>query len=265
VQTLAPVTETVSFVLTNTGSCSLVEGELLNTNYESFMTLPEIVLGLRETVPLSYTWPNLAAGQHTLDLLLNVMTISGTTYPMDDQIVALTLDVALQLDSDGDTWLDDQDSARPDACPGVWGTVQGCPDRDGDGIRNRLDDCPDLSGPAEFGGCPDTDGDGIRDLDDCCPTYPGPAGFNGCPDRDEDGFPGFNEQGCANLLALDACPDQWGTKTDSGAEGCPNCWNEDCNCREECARSEPPSPGQDPVCVEWRTVCDSCERCETKP
>ncbi len=54
-------------------------------------------------------------------------------------------------------------------------------DRDGDGIPDNEDRCPDAAGPAKFQGCPDTDGDGIPDIDDKCPTVPGPKSNNGCP------------------------------------------------------------------------------------
>src|SRR5690606_4439453 len=55
------------------------------------------------------------------------------------------------------------------------------PDRDGDGIEDRYDDCPDVPGLTAFAGCPDTDGDGIPDPKDACPNTAGPASNNGCP------------------------------------------------------------------------------------
>ena len=39
--------------------------------------------------------------------------------------------------------------------------LQGCPDRDGDGVIDMEDDCPDQAGLPELKGCPDRDGDGI--------------------------------------------------------------------------------------------------------
>lgn len=60
-------------------------------------------------------------------------------------------------------------------------------DRDGDGIVDRKDQCPDEPGPAPTG-CPppgDRDGDGFLDPDDKCPDEPGIAP-DGCPDRDPD-------------------------------------------------------------------------------
>jgi outer membrane protein OmpA-like peptidoglycan-associated protein len=54
-------------------------------------------------------------------------------------------------------------------------------DRDGDGIADDEDQCPDEAGPAELDGCPDDDGDGIPNREDKCPNQPGPAEHDGCP------------------------------------------------------------------------------------
>ncbi|MBX7077551.1 MAG: OmpA family protein [Nannocystaceae bacterium] len=59
------------------------------------------------------------------------------------------------------------------------------PDRDKDGILNKLDECPDTAGVAPHG-CPDSDGDGFRDKVDACPEVPGVAP-DGCPVKDTDG------------------------------------------------------------------------------
>jgi outer membrane protein OmpA-like peptidoglycan-associated protein len=72
-------------------------------------------------------------------------------------------------------------SAHVDGCP---------PDRDGDGIADGVDACPDVPGVAnpdpKRNGCPpDTDGDGIVDPDDASPKVAGPRNpdpkKNGCP------------------------------------------------------------------------------------
>ncbi len=85
-----------------------------------------------------------------------------------------------KADRDGDGVPDDEDR-----CPDVPGLkeLQGCPDgdRDGDGVPDSQDRCPDQPGPKELEGCPDTDGDGIPDIDDKCPLEPGPAQNDGCP------------------------------------------------------------------------------------
>ncbi len=54
-------------------------------------------------------------------------------------------------------------------------------DRDGDGVLNSVDKCPDLPGPAATYGCPDRDRDGLADIADVCPDAPGPVDNRGCP------------------------------------------------------------------------------------
>ncbi|MEZ4961972.1 MAG: SUMF1/EgtB/PvdO family nonheme iron enzyme [Saprospiraceae bacterium] len=52
-------------------------------------------------------------------------------------------------------------------------------DRDGDKFVDKMDECPDDYGTVN--GCPDTDKDGIPNKDDLCPYEPGTADQNGCP------------------------------------------------------------------------------------
>ncbi len=56
-------------------------------------------------------------------------------------------------------------------------------DRDGDGVPDSDDLCPDQPGPAALDGCPDDDGDGIPNREDKCPSEPGPPENDGCPLR----------------------------------------------------------------------------------
>ena len=116
-------------------------------------------------------------------------------------------------DRDGDGIEDDVD-ACPDE-PGVPSDnpeCHGCPDNDGDGICNNSDACPDEAGPVENNGCPilDRDGDGINDDVDDCPDTPGVEssidGCNGCPDSDGDGV----------CDSKDQCPDEFGTVANNG-------------------------------------------------
>ena len=83
-------------------------------------------------------------------------------------------------------------------------------DRDGDGVLDDDDRCPDTPGLASLKGCPDRDGDGIPDIDDKCPDVPGLARYQGCPipDRDKDGI---NDE-------VDKCPDVFGY---ARYQGCP--------------------------------------------
>ncbi len=86
-------------------------------------------------------------------------------------------------------------------------------DRDGDGIKDDVDQCPDdpedFDGFKDEDGCPDpdNDNDGILDKDDRCPNVPedreGYQDEDGCPeskdgDRDGDGIPD----------SKDKCPDE---------------------------------------------------------
>jgi OmpA-OmpF porin, OOP family len=57
-------------------------------------------------------------------------------------------------------------------------------DRDGDGVPDDEDRCPDDPGPPELDGCPDRDGDGIPDVDDRCPDEPGVPKADGCKPKE---------------------------------------------------------------------------------
>jgi OmpA-OmpF porin, OOP family len=101
-------------------------------------------------------------------------------------------------------------------------------DRDGDGIKDDVDKCPDdpedFDGFEDADGCPDPDNDrdGIPDVDDKCPNIPenfnGIEDADGCPegtknDRDGDGIPDD----------VDKCPDD--PEDFDGfedADGCPD-------------------------------------------
>ena len=62
-------------------------------------------------------------------------------------------------------------------------------DRDGDGIIDTQDACPDVAGILAYRGCPDQDYDGLPDPMDRCPLEAGPRERAGCPvsDIDADG------------------------------------------------------------------------------
>jgi outer membrane protein OmpA-like peptidoglycan-associated protein len=101
-------------------------------------------------------------------------------------------------------------------------------DRDGDGIKDDVDQCPDdpedFDGFKDEDGCPDpdNDNDGIPDVDDRCPNVPedrdGDHDDDGCPensdgDRDGDGIPDSKDQ----------CPDQPEDKDGfQDEDGCPD-------------------------------------------
>ena len=126
-------------------------------------------------------------------------------------------------DRDGDGVPDEND-----ACPDNPGPAKflGCPDRDGDGSPDNVDKCPDapedMDGHDDEDGCPETedkDGDGVLDAVDACPEIPGPAENKGCPlrDRDHDGI----------LDDVDQCPDDPEDKDGfEDQDGCPDLDND---------------------------------------
>ncbi|SFD02450.1 DUF5723 family protein [Algibacter pectinivorans] len=83
-------------------------------------------------------------------------------------------------------------------------------DKDGDGIYDKLDNCPKEFGPVSNNGCPikDQDNDGIVDGEDACPDEVGPEENKGCPwgDKDNDGI----------LDNVDECPELAGNEENNG-------------------------------------------------
>ena len=121
-------------------------------------------------------------------------------------------------DRDGDGVPDNQD-----ACPDQSGPVNGClptatpapqiADRDGDGVPDGQDFCPDTpQGGQGRGGCPDSDGDGNVDKDDACPNEPGTPDRAGCPAPPP---PPADSDGDGIPDNQDACPSEPGS-----ANGC---------------------------------------------
>ncbi len=96
--------------------------------------------------------------------------------------------------------------------------MKGCPDKDGDGIADKNDNCPDKAGVAKYNGCPvpDSDGDGLNDEQDKCPNQAGVARYQGCPIPDGDGD-GVNDE-------EDKCPTVAGVRSN---QGCPEIKEED--------------------------------------
>lgn len=150
----------------------------------------------------------------TLCLLLTLVLASvGMAYAQDPTDFP---------DRDGDGVLDDYD-----ACPDQAGNYYGCPDGvnppdgDADGQPDVADNCPTVFGEPYYSGCPDSDGDGVDDFYDNCPTTPGFTQNNGCtldvpPDWDRDGVINANDY-CpyeAGPAESDGCPDIYLGDTD---------------------------------------------------
>lgn len=113
-----------------------------------------------------------------------------------------------------------------DKCPSIPGSgaASGCPDADKDGIEDRYDDCPHRKGVRALAGCPlkDEDNDGVPDVDDQCPVVPGLAQFNGCPDTDGDGVEDRLDS-CLNIIGLpqfNGCPDSDGDGVEDKLDSC---------------------------------------------
>lgn len=62
----------------------------------------------------------------------------------------------------------------------------GCPDKDGDGIVEGEDECPDQPGPSRHLGCLDRDGDDIPGNEDKNPDQAGMKANLGCPELKEE-------------------------------------------------------------------------------
>jgi len=122
-------------------------------------------------------------------------------------------------DRDGDG-LNDPDDGCPDDPEDKDGfqDADGCsdPDNDEDGIPDTSDECPlepeDSDGYQDSDGCPDpdNDSDGVLDVADDCPLEPGEADRAGCPVRDRDSD-GVEDD-------ADECPDEPGLES---LQGCP--------------------------------------------
>jgi OmpA-OmpF porin, OOP family len=129
-------------------------------------------------------------------------------------------------DRDGDGILDPDDQCPDD--PENYNGYQdqdGCPDdpdTDGDGIPDSVDSCvleaEDMDGYLDEDGCPelDNDLDGIPDALDKCPNDPED------PDgfQDEDGCPDLDNDGDTVPDLLDQCPNEPGSTTEEPL-GCP--------------------------------------------
>ncbi|MEW5717181.1 MAG: thrombospondin type 3 repeat-containing protein, partial [Chloroflexota bacterium] len=175
--------------------------------------------------PLTMTWRPTISGTHTV--VVRAFNSEGARSHATISVQALA-----SADRDGDGVLDSRD-----ACPDQPGTeaARGCPDRDGDGVRDADDACPAQAGLPTQRGCPapsaqDRDGDGLRDSADACPDQPGSPGAQGCPDADGDGV----------RDSADACPREPG----DAQNGCPTPGDADGDGVPDASDACPRAPGR---------------------
>ncbi len=136
-------------------------------------------------------------------------------------------------------------------------------DKDGDGIKDDVDECPtvaeDKDGFQDEDGCPDpdNDADGIADAVDKCPNDPEDKdGF-----QDEDGCPDPDNDGDGIVDKIDQCPDEAEDKDGfEDDDGCPDCDNDKDGvpeCPADVARDkcpDQPAPGTIDGCPQKYTL-----------
>ncbi|MGB0678949.1 MAG: OmpA family protein [Polyangiales bacterium] len=153
-------------------------------------------------------------------------------------------------------------------------------DRDGDGIPDDIDQCPDdpedLDDFEDEDGCPDLDNDkdGILDKDDRCPNIPedfdGDRDEDGCPDgtdgdRDGDGIPDAEDQCPDNPEDKDGFEDEDGCPDpDNDQDGIPDKEDLCPNDAEDKDGFEDKDGCPDPDNDKDR-IADSDDRCPNKP
>ena len=147
-------------------------------------------------------------------------------------------------------------------------------DRDGDGITDDVDDCPndpeDFDGVEDNDGCPDivydTDNDGLLDDVDECPKDPedldGFKDTDGCPEPDND-----ND---TILDAADACPmDPEDVDGYADLDGCPDPDNDMdglVDVQDACPMIPGPAPsGCPPTDTDGDGFMDPVDRCPSEP
>ncbi|MDH4209606.1 MAG: Ig-like domain-containing protein, partial [Anaerolineae bacterium] len=179
--------------------------------------------------PLVTRWKPSSPGTHTLAV---------RAFNSQDARAHVTIGVeAVGLpDRDGDGLADEGDLCPDEA--GL-GTAAGCPDADGDGVADADDACPTELGTAEGGGCPlaaegDRDGDGLPDESDACPDEPGPQVTDGCPDADGDGVADVD----------DDCPEEPGLRQLEGCPGASDLDGDGMNDEDDDCPAEPGLPEQ---------------------
>ena len=162
----------------------------------------------------------------------------------------------------------------PDTPRGVQVDEHGCPlDEDGDGVPDYLDMClgtPEASKTlVDANGCElDSDGDGVPDYLDKCPDTPeaawGKVDENGCPlDSDGDGVPDYLDQCPDTPEEAKATVDANGCPKDSDGDGVPD-YLDECPNTAEAARASVDQRGC-PLDSDGDGVPDYIDECPDTP
>lgn len=192
-------------------------------NHKNALTIP-LGFGLRYNIDKKYYLEFETAYRVTRTDYLDGISESGNP-KRNDWWLTFGFNVgyrfALHQDKDGDGVRD-----KIDRCPTIPGPkrTKGCPDSDGDGVIDKRDRCPEVPGPKDLKGCPDSDGDTIIDIEDKCPFLVGARALGGCPDADGDGIIDMEDQ-CPNAAgsrAMSGCPDTDGDGIIDPNDNCPN-------------------------------------------
>lgn len=190
--------------------------------YVSISPRVENIKGLMFSVPINYypMYAGTSTGKISAGMILQLGWIVVGTNHLSDLIFneyMKSFDIYLlmkfsNIKKEPRVYDKDKDGIKDkeDICPEITGKpeLMGCPDKDNDGIADKDDKCPDVAGKKELSGCPDKDNDGITDIEDECPDAAGLSELKGCPDKDNDGIADKN----------DKCPDAAGVKE---YQGCP--------------------------------------------
>jgi OOP family OmpA-OmpF porin len=143
-------------------------------------------------------------------------------------------------------------------------------DRDGDGVADKFDRCPDTPDGASVDprGCPiDSDGDGVPDgIDRCANTAQGvTVDARGCPaDSDGDGVPDYLDK-CSNTgpgVQVEPSGDHAGCPADADSDGVPDQLD---RCPNTAAAARPVDANGCPVDGDSDGVPDYQDRCPNTP
>ena len=204
-------------------------------------------------------------GEVLADYMFDQSTSPNATFNYGLQVGASLMLRGGPGDKDGDGVIDSADKC-PNTPKGAKVEATGCPDADGDGVADQVDRCPNTppGKVVDAIGCTDEDGDGVVDPQDRCPaTPPGvKVDATGCPlDTDRDGVPDVSDK-CPNTPAGTAVDPTTGCPLDQDHDGvadpidkCPN---------TPAGTSVDPKTGC-PVDLDGDGVPDVADRCPNTP